>query len=213
MVRAAETSPEVGPSTSAESDGDGVPIVMNPMLQTLMLMAIVSLATWTGHQANATEPFMLQAPLTEDWWQLPLSVYAHSSPGHLAGNATVVFVAGGVLSLSTSWVRFHLFFLSTGILAGASHVAVTGAMGTASAVLGASGAAFALLGYLLTGNAVSSAVLQRIPLRNVIPIVMGVALLLTIQSAGLDIANIAHFVGAALGLLTGHANLLRTTDR
>ncbi|WP_226043474.1 rhomboid family intramembrane serine protease [Natrinema sp. DC36] len=208
MKQAAETPQQVGPNAGEKPMG-GLSVAMNPALQTLMLMSIVSLATWTGVQANDVDPFMLQAPLTEEWWQLPLSVYAHSSPDHLTGNATVILIAGGIISLSTSWFRFHLFFLSSGILAGVSHVAVTDAMGTAAPVLGASGAAFALVGYLLTSNTVSSAVLEGASIRVVLSVAAGVALFLTIQSAGMEIANLAHFTGAAIGLLSGHFNLLR----
>lgn len=184
-------------------------IVGNPVVQTLFVMAAVSLATWTGAQAGNLDPFVLQAPFDEAWWQLPLSVYAHSGPAHLFANATAIVVAGGLISLSTSRIRFHLFFLVAGMLSGAAHVAATGFLGTPTGVLGASGAAFALIGYVVTGNPVSSRLLGGASIRAVLAAVLGVALLLTIYSAGVNIANVGHFAGAILGLVAGHLHLLR----
>lgn len=212
MGRVTESPPQLDMESEPESESSSPALVMNPALQTLTLMSIVSLVTWTGQQAGDVDPFMLQAPLLEDWWQLPLSVYAHTSPAHLGGNAMLVFIAGGLISLSAGWLRFHLFFLTTGILSGASHVMATDVLGAAVPVLGSSGAAFALLGYLVTGNALSSRLLDRVPVRVIVPIAIGLALAFTIWSAGMDVANIAHFTGMVLGLLAGHVNLLRPRE-
>jgi len=59
---------------------------------------------------------------------------------HLTSNATIIVVAGGLVAISAGIVRYHLFFVTTGILAGVAQVAATDALGEAGGVLGASGA-------------------------------------------------------------------------
>jgi len=184
-------------------------IVLNPVLHTLGVMGIVSLVAWTGFQAGNADPFVLQAPVEESWWQLPLSVYSHSNRAHLVGNATVIVIAGGIVSLSASWVRFHIFFLATGMLAGLSQLWLTAALGDPVGGLGASGAAFGLVGYILTSNVASTSILKRVPWYAIAVVVVGLALLLTIQSAGARIANAAHFAGAVIGLAAGYFHVLR----
>ncbi len=175
----------------------------------LLTMAVVSLATWTGIQAGNADPFVLQAPITEDWWQLPLSVFAHSNMSHLVGNATVIAIAGSVVVLSSSPVRYHTFFLASGMLAGAAQLSATGFLGEAVGGLGASGAAMALVGYTLTSNSISSWILEKTSRWVVGIVILGVGLLLTIRTAGVAIGNVAHLVGAMIGLAAGHFNLLR----
>ena len=184
-------------------------VVGNPVVQTLFAMAAVSLVTWTWISAGNIEPFALQAPDHEPWWQLIVSVYAHLSPSHLLANSMLIIVAGGLVALTTTRLRFHLFFIVTGALAGVAHVWATDLLGTPVGVLGASGAAFALGGYVLTANPASSAVLGRIPVRAVLVLVAVLALVMTIFLSGDGSAYIAHFTGAVLGLLAGQIQLLR----
>jgi membrane associated rhomboid family serine protease len=187
----------------------GGAIVNNPVVQTLFTMGLVSVATWTGLSAGNIEPFVLQAPVHDPWWQIITSIYAHATPGHLLSNAVLILVAGGLISLSTTWFRFHLFFLLTGALAGISHVWATDALGTPVGILGASGAAFALAGYVLTANPASASILDWIPVRAVLGILAALALAMTVMWSGPESAYIAHLVGALIGLLAGHYRLLR----
>jgi len=175
----------------------------------LLLMALVSLATWTAYQANNPDPFILQAPITEDWWQLPLSVFAHSGMAHLVANATMIAVVGSVVVLFSGVVRYHLFFVASGVLAGVAQVVATGALGQPGAVVGASGAGMALLGYVITSNGISSWLLDRVPAWAVAVIVAGVALAITLRYSGVSVANVAHLAGVVIGLSAGHFNLLR----
>jgi membrane associated rhomboid family serine protease len=175
----------------------------------LIVMALVSLATWTGIQANNADPFVLQAPLAEDWWQLPLSVFSHQGPTHLSSNATMVAIFGALVVISSSVFRYHLFFITTGIASGAAQVMATDALGDAGAVLGASGAAMGLIGYVITSNTISSVVLKRVPWWGVAILVVAVAVALAIWSAALQIANVAHLTGALIGAVAGYFHLLR----
>lgn len=185
-------------------------IAGNPVLHTLFAMTLVSVFAWTGIQAGNIDPFVLQAPLFDPWWGPVIAVYAHQGPGHLLANATMLVLAGGLISLSSSTLRFHLFFLASGALSAIGFVATTAYLGTSSATLGASGATFALVGYLLTANPASTAVLGRASYRIVTLLAVGVALVLTVFWSAAGSAYLAHFIGAVLGLLAGHVNLLRT---
>ena len=184
-------------------------VAMNPALQTLVLMGVVSLLTWTARSADSIELFVLQKPVLEPWWQLPVSVYAHADPSHLFSNATVVLFAGGIISLASTWLRFHVFFIVTGAVSGISQVYLTGVLGNSVAVLGASGAAFALVGYLATSNPASAKLFERSRNRTLAAAVIGIALVLTLFVAGVDVANVAHFIGILMGAVAGYFNLLQ----
>lgn len=187
----------------------GRSIAMNPALQSLFLMGVVSIFAWTAKSADNVELFVLQEPLLKPWWQLPLSVYAHISPTHLFGNAVVIFIAGGIISLSSTWIRFHGFFILTGILSGASHVLLTEFLGDPVAVLGASGAAFALVGYLFTSNPASAGLFEKSSTRSVAAVIIAMALVLTLYVAGMNVANVAHLSGGLVGAVAGYFNLLQ----
>ena len=199
-----------GQTEKAESGGSGIVtrLLAGPGVS-LLLMAVVSLATWTGFQANNADPFILQAPLTEDWWQLPLSVFAHNGMPHLSGNAMLIAIFGSIAAISASVFRYHVFFIVSGILAGIAHVLATGALGSSSGVLGASGAGMALMGYVLVSNGLSSIVFDRVSRTVTIGLVLALAVGITLWSASLQIANVAHFAGALIGGFAGYFHVLR----
>lgn len=175
----------------------------------LLLMVIVSLATWTGLQANNIDPFVLQAPVTENWWQLPLSTFAHGGTAHLYGNATMIAIFGSIAVISSSVLRYHLFFITTGIVSSVAHVTVTAALGDPSSVLGASGAGMGLIAYVIVSNDVSDFILKHVSWVGVVVLVVGVAVGLTLWSAALEVANVSHFTGALIGVVAGYFHVLR----
>ncbi|EJN59375.1 hypothetical protein HSB1_27960 [Halogranum salarium B-1] len=183
----------------------------NPVVQTLTAMVVVSLLTWAASFVGLVGLFVLAPPVLSPPWSLVTSVYAHSGPGHLLSNAVVVALAGSLVAYSTTRLRFHAFFVTTGVLAGLAHVWVGGLFGPATGVLGASGAAFALVGYVITANPVSTTVLDRLrlPPRVLVVIVAVVAGGLTLLFSAPGSALIAHLTGAVLGLLAGRVQLLR----
>lgn len=200
------------PESETEPDTDGFGYIERLLAGpgvSLLAMALVSLATWTAYQANNPDPFILQAPIAEDWWQLPLSVFAHSSMGHLVANATMIAMVGSVVVLFSGVLRYHLFFVVSGVLAGVAQVVATGVLGQPGAVVGASGAGMALVGYVITSNGISSWLLDRVPRWAVAVIVAGVALAITLRYSGIRVANVAHLAGVVIGLSAGHVNLLR----
>lgn len=185
-------------------------IVRNPVVQTLVLMVIVTTATWLAMFVRAGTLFVLTPPFTPAPWTLVTSIYAHASLGHFLSNAVMIVLAGSLVAVSTTWLRFHAFFLLTGIAAGVVQVAVFVFMGYPIALLGASGAAFALVGYVLTSNALSATLTSwlRIPFGIILAGSVFVAAALTIQYSAPGSALLAHFTGALLGLLAGHFRLL-----
>lgn len=203
-------SVEPGPADYQQPRGGYVERLLAGPGVSLLLMSLVTLVVLTVTRAGgAAGMFVLQAPLSEGLWQIPLSVFAHVGMAHLTANAVMVLAAGGLVVLSASVVRYHAFFLATGALSGIAQVVVTGLFGPPAAVLGASGAALAFVGYLLTSNAASSWLLDRVPRWAVAVVVglCGLALMLRYYAAGS--ANVGHLAGALLGLVAGRFNVLR----
>jgi membrane associated rhomboid family serine protease len=156
--------------------------------------------------------FALAAPLAHPW-TLVTSVYAHASLTHLVANAIALVVVGLPLERFTTRARFHAFVFVTGALAGLAELAVGGLFGGSVAVLGASGAILALYGYVLAGNPLAGGLLGRIDLgrRAKLLLVTGVALLVTIVTAGTGVALVAHFTGVVLGVIAGRRRLLNVS--
>ena len=102
--------------------------------------------------------FVLAPPLTTNPWTIVTSVYAHGGIGHLVSNSLALIVFGWPVARATTRLRFHTFFLVTGVIAGISQIVLSGVFEgmplvggwvEQAPVLGASGAVFALLGYLI----------------------------------------------------------------
>jgi len=79
---------------------------------------------------------------------LVTAMFLHGGLAHLFGNMLYLWIFGDNLEDALGHARFLLFYLTTGVLAGLSHVAVTAILGTNPLVpcLGASGAISGVLG-------------------------------------------------------------------
>lgn len=150
--------------------------------------------------------FVLQPPVEQNSWTIVTSVFAHGGLGHLVSNAIALVAFGIPVALYTTKLRFHLFFIVAGSLAGISQIMFSASAG----VLGASGGVFALLGYLLASNRLSTAVgsLVSVPKPLVYLIFVVLAAVVTVMTAAPNVALIAHFVGFLFGLVTGRLNVL-----
>ncbi|AUX08425.1 rhomboid family protein/intramembrane serine protease [Halalkaliarchaeum desulfuricum] len=187
----------------------------SPTLETLAAFVIVYiLQRLTALAGLAAVLFVLSAPVSIAPWTVVTSVYAHANLAHLFGNALALVIVGPLVARRTTRLRFHLFFVSTGAIAGIAEVWFGGLVG-ARAVLGASGAVFALMGYLLAGNRVSAALFDRIEVspRMQLVLFVGLAVVVTIATWGPGIALVAHFTGLVLGLIAGRLGLLSVTNR
>jgi membrane associated rhomboid family serine protease len=152
------------------------------------------------------EPFVLTAPLDESPESIVLSIYAHTNTQHLISNAILIGLVGGIISLSSSWFRFHLFFVITGSLSGIAQLVVMEYYGTAPPALGASGAGFALLGYLVVANPAG----DYLSGKAIIGLVVIGASVITIYFSPPGSGIMAHFSGAVIGMIAGRFHLLNT---
>jgi membrane associated rhomboid family serine protease len=153
--------------------------------------------------------FALAAPLARPW-TLVTSVYAHASLSHLLANAIALVLVGIPLERFTSRARFHGFVLVAGAVAGLTELLVGGLLGGSVAVLGASGAVLALYGYVLAGNPLSGGLLARLDLsgRGKLLVLAGVAVAVTLLTAGPGVALVAHATGAVVGVVAGRFRVL-----
>ncbi|MFC6993580.1 rhomboid family intramembrane serine protease [Haladaptatus sp. GCM10025707] len=187
----------------------------NPVVETLVAMTVVTFLTWVSFFTGLGGLFVLAQPLLNPPWALVTSVYAHAGVGHLISNAVIVILAGSLVAWSTTRLRFHAFFVTTGALAGVAEVLISGLLGQPTAVLGASGAAFALVGYVLAANPASTVLFDRLnlPPRVLVVLVAAAGLVLTFLFSAPGSALIAHLTGAMLGLVAGRMRLLRVPKR
>ncbi|WP_395166360.1 rhomboid family intramembrane serine protease [Natrinema pallidum] len=196
-------------------ESEEMTIAGNPVLQTLAAMATISIIGWGVQPSNPASPqlFAASVPLKEQWWQLITANYAHLDTAHFMSNAVFVLVAGGIVSFSTSAIRFHLFFIITGIITTAVQlqaIAVSG--GGPTWIVGSSGAAFALCGYVI-GAFANSAISGRIGISRIglITGMLVAAGLFTIRFSPEGSAFLSHFVGATIGVLIGWFRLLQAS--
>ncbi|ADJ16412.1 rhomboid family intramembrane serine protease [Halalkalicoccus jeotgali] len=183
----------------------------SPTVETLLVMGVVfALQTAVSVVGLMAFFFVLAPPVDVRPWTLVTSVYAHGGVGHLLANALALLVFGLLVERRTTRVRFHAFFLTTGVLAGIAQITIGSLAGPPQGVLGASGAIFALMGYVLAGNAVSTTLLDRVRLSGRMQFALFVVLaaLVTIATGAPGVALIAHFTGLVLGLLAGRAGVL-----
>lgn len=180
----------------------------SPILEILVLFLAVYLLQLVSHLADLmTTFFVLSQPVAEHPWTVVTSIYAHSSLQHLISNAVALVLFGFPVAAATSRIRFHLFFITTGAVAGVTQILLYG-----SGVLGASGAVFALLGYLLVSNRLTTVLGRWIgaPTWLTYGLYIALAAIVTLATAEPGVALVAHFTGFVLGLVAGRYNLLRT---
>ena len=163
--------------------------------------------------------FVLAPPLTTNPWTIVTSVYAHGGIGHLVSNSLALIVFGWPVARATTRLRFHTFFLMTGVIAGISQIVLSGflegmplvgAWFEQAPVLGASGAVFALLGYLIASNRLSTGLASfvDVPQWLAVLVFVGLAAAVTLATAAPGVALLAHFTGLLVGLVAGRARVL-----
>lgn len=196
------------------SRGSGLPIA--ELLLVFVLIEVIRMVAALADLVGGL--FVLSPPVSENPWTIVTSVYAHAGFGHLTSNAIALVLFGWPVARATTRLRFHTFFLLTGVIAGLSQILLSDLMTTlplldasaTSGVLGASGAVFALLGYLLASNRLSSGLgsIVTLPRWATYAVFFVVAAALTLATAQPGVALIAHFTGLLVGLVAGRLNLL-----
>lgn len=186
----------------------------SPTAELLAVMGVVFLVQRLGGPIGlGPAAFALALPLSVAPWTVVTSVYAHASLDHLLANAVGLAIVGFALERFTSRVRFHAYVLVSGAVAGLVELLVSGLVGGSVAVLGASGAVLALYGYVLAGNPLTGGVLDRLDLgrRAKLGLVAAIALVVTLLTAGSNVALVAHATGLVFGLVSGRFRLLRVS--
>jgi membrane associated rhomboid family serine protease len=184
-----------------------------PTLTTLVVFLVVFAAQVLGATVGVgSAAFALALPLDRYPWTIVTSVYAHDGVAHLVANSIALLVVGPIVSYVTTSLRFHLFFVVSGAIAGTVQVLATIPVGSRP-VLGASGAIFALFGYLFVGNRASEWALSWLPFgRTGRLLLFGVlAAVVTVATATPGVALVAHFTGFLVGAIAGRYRLLHAT--
>lgn len=189
---------------------------MRATKQTLGIMGIVFAVQFIATTLSLpTSPyFILNTPVLENPWTILSSVYAHAGIGHLLSNSIALLVFGYIVENMTNEKRFHLFFVTSGIIAGISQVLISGLISESVGVLGASGAVFALIGYSIIGNNFSNTFIDRlgIDVWKTVALYILLAISITYMTASPNVALFAHAVGFILGAVGGHYQVLHTKD-
>lgn len=182
----------------------------SPTVDTLGVVLVVFLLQLLLSLVGLGGLFVLAPPITADPVTILTSIYAHASLGHLVANGVVLVVAGFAVERRTTWLRFHLFFLGVGALAGITQVVASGIFGPARGVLGASGAVFGLVGYWLAGNRVSTTLVDRLRLSPRLQLLLFglAAVVVTVATGRPGVALVAHFTGLFVGLIAGAVQVL-----
>jgi membrane associated rhomboid family serine protease len=157
---------------------------------------------------------LVPADFTHEPWTIVTSMFVHADLWHILGNMVTLYFFGTYLAMLVGEKKFLATYILGGLLGNVFYIlyALYAPWGNPNiGVIGASGAVFAIGGAL--------AVLRpnlKVLLFFIIPMPLWVAviggfLLLTLISAGLNIAWEAHLGGLVLGLIAGY--LLRNNRR
>ena len=186
----------------------------SPTLDTLVVVLFVHFVQRVAWIFGLTGVFVLDVLVVARPWTLVTSVYAHASVAHLFANALALVLLGPLVARRTTRLRFHAFFVLAGIVAGVAQVLVSVVLLSPVGVLGASGALFALLGYLLSGNVVSSWLLNRlaVPPKVQLLVFLLVAVLVTLLTASPGTALVGHATGLLVGLVAGRLRVLDVSN-
>ncbi|QSW99960.1 rhomboid family intramembrane serine protease [Haloterrigena alkaliphila] len=211
-------------SVGRRGTGSGTDDSSSPIFELLVLFVLVFAVQQVAALLSIglmAGLFVLAPPLTSNPWTIVTSVYAHGGVGHLVSNSLALIVFGWPVARATTRLRFHLFFLVTGAIAGVSQIVLTNAAalvlpvpGTGG-VLGASGAVFALLGYLIASNRLSAGLASFVDVPGWLAalVFLGLAIAVTMATAAPGVALIAHFAGFLVGLVAGRARVLNAGSR
>lgn len=219
--------------TDAQAGGRGrgeswIPNVSNGSylgyLRGNMTYTFLALMWVTFFAQVAIVPFLGYAPGSDLWnaifvlspqhpeyvWTWVTSIFAHGGLAHIAVNSIVIFFFGRLAERYIGSRRFIGLFLGSGALAGLGQVAVqllqSGAV--EGGVVGASGAGLAIMGVLTVLNPG-----LRVYLYFIIPMplwlltigyaVFTVFIILEGGAGAGGVAQVAHLIGLAVGLLFG----------
>jgi membrane associated rhomboid family serine protease len=126
-----------------------VPVVTYVLIALNVLVFLLELSAGDAFiQQWAFVPSRFSANPTAEAPTVITAMFMHGGWLHLGGNMLYLWIFGDNLEDALGHVRYLVFYLATGILAGLAHVAVTAALGANPLIpsLGASGAISGVLG-------------------------------------------------------------------
>lgn len=127
------------------------------------------------------------------WWQPLSTIFAHGGIAHLGMNMFVLWQFGNLIERSSSSKELIALYLVTGIITSLLSFAYIYYLDNYVNLVGASGAICALLGYVAYyDKAQRSGIITWVLLISVAPLIIG-----------LPIAWYAHFIGLAVGFISG----------
>lgn len=127
------------------------------------------------------------------WWQPLSTIFAHGGIAHLGMNMFVLWQFGNLIERSRSSKELIALYLVTGIITSLLSFAYIYYLDNYVNLVGASGAICALLGYVAYyDKAQRSGIITWVLLISVAPLIIG-----------LPIAWYAHFIGLAVGFISG----------
>jgi membrane associated rhomboid family serine protease len=189
---------------------------MKATKQTLGIMGLVFIGQFiaTIMSLPTSSYFVLSTPILQNPWTIFSSVYSHAGIAHLLSNSIALLVFGYIVETMTNAKRFHLFFVTSGVIAGVSQVLLSVFISGSVGVLGASGAIFALMGYSIVGNNFADTLIDRleIDMWKTIGLYVLIAVLVTYMTASPGVALFAHAIGFIVGAVAGHYQVLHTKD-
>jgi membrane associated rhomboid family serine protease len=187
---------------------------MKATKQTLGIIATVFIAQFFSIsliQTVSLDFYTFAYPIINtDPWTIVLNIYSHAGIGHLISNAIALIILGFIVERVTTPIRFHIFFVLTGIIAALTEITFWFFVGPSTSVLGASGAIFGLMGYAVTGNNLADSFIETLNLGRTGTLILfaGLATLVTLATASEGVAIIAHATGFFIGAISGYFKLL-----
>ena len=142
-------------------------------------------------------------------WTWVTSIFSHSGLFHIFGNSLVIFFFAPMVEKRIGSGRFVTFAVLTGVLAGIGQLGLSLYFGETARILGASGAALGILGVITVLNPRLRIFIFPLPIPMPLYILTGLyaaATVVGLLGGGIGaggVAQVAHFVGLALGLLYG----------
>ena len=152
-------------------------------------------------------------------WQLVSYQFMHGSIGHLFFNMLALWMFGMELEHLWGTKRFAMYYILSGIAAGATHIVISMLMGNGAPTVGASGS---IMGVLLafgltfpTRPVMMFPIFFPIPARIFVLLYAGLDLVMGLMNTSDGVAHFAHLGGALGGwlLLKFGAPLFRLADR
>ena len=164
--------------------------VTNILIFITVVMYIIQINTSQGGLLFGLNLYFL---IYDFWWQPLSSMFAHGGIAHLGMNMFVLWQFGNLIERGRGKKEIVFLYLISGILTSLLSFAYIFYLDNSVNLVGASGAICALLGYVAYyDKAQRSGIITWVLLISVAPLIIG-----------LPIAWYAHFIGLAVGFISG----------